>query len=154
MNPLLSIIQEVNNNYTIKAAASASPNGGSAPITVTFDGRASQDPSNDTIPTNNFFWYYKDTKGKDVFIGRGSVISHTFESEGTYHVHMTVRSANKDTKGILDGATTQIVNVSPEIANLVVYANNKKLHEKVYTKIGTSEARNGIVLDASATLPK
>lgn len=47
-----------------------------------------------------------------------------------------------------------IVTVAPEIANLVVYANGKRLQEKNYTKIGTTEARNGVSFDGAATLPK
>jgi hypothetical protein len=33
-----------------------------APLTVTFDARNSSDPSQETIPAGNFFWYYRDEK--------------------------------------------------------------------------------------------
>jgi hypothetical protein len=36
-----------------------------APLTVTFDARGSSDPSSETIPTANFYWYYRDEKGVD-----------------------------------------------------------------------------------------
>lgn len=153
-SPINTIIKEINSNYTVKADVKASPQSGSAPLTVTLDARASTDPSNDTIPSNNFYWYYKNTQGVDVVIGRWSVISYTFDTEGTYYVHLTAKSANKSTEGIQDGRATTIINVAPEIANLVVYANGKRLQEKTYTKIGTTEARNGVVFDWSATLPK
>ena len=81
-------------------------------------------------------------------------MSYTFDQEGTYYVHLTAKSANKGSDGILDGDSTIIINVAPEIANLAVYANGKRLQEKVYTKIGTTEARNGISFDGAATLPK
>jgi len=32
-------------------------------LTATFDARDSVDPSNDTIPTDNYLWYFKDTAG-------------------------------------------------------------------------------------------
>ena len=152
--PLNTIMKEINANYTIKAISKASPQSWSAPLTVTLDARSSTDPSNDTIPSNNFYRYYKNTDGVDVVIGRWAVISYTFEQEGTYYVHLTAKSANKPTEGILDGSATTIITVAPEIANLVVYANGKRLQEKTYTKIGTTEARNGVVFDGSATLPK
>ncbi len=152
--PINTIMKEINTNYTVKANAKASPQAGSAPLTVTLDARASVDPSNDTIPSNNFYWYYKNTDGVDILIGKGAVISYTFEKEGTYYVHLTTKSANKPTEGILDGEATTIINVAPEIANLVVYANGKRLQEKTYTKIGTTEAQNGVLFDGTATLPK
>jgi hypothetical protein len=31
-----------------------------APLTVTFDARNSSDPSMETIPVDNFYWYYRD----------------------------------------------------------------------------------------------
>ena len=82
------------------------------------------------------------------------MISYTFDKEGTYYVHLTAKSANKPTEGIQDGDATVVITVAPEIANLVVYANGKRLQEKTYTKIGTTEARNGVMFDGAATLPK
>jgi PKD repeat protein len=87
-------MKEINNNYSVKAKIKASPNNGSAPLTVTLDARESIDPSKDTIPENNFFWYYKDNKGNDILIGKKSVLKHTFTEEGNYLVHLTARSVN------------------------------------------------------------
>lgn len=153
-NPLNTIMKEINSNFTIKAKVKASPQNWSAPMTVTFDARDSIDPSQDTIPSDNFFWYYKNAQGQDVLIGRWAVVKYTFEQEGNYYVHVTARSANKETQGILDGEATIVVTVAPEIANVVVYANGKKLQTKNYTKVGTQEAQRGIVFDGSATVPK
>lgn len=152
--PINSIMKEINNNYSVKAKIKASPNAGSAPLTVTFDARESFDPSKDTIPANNFFWYYKDNKGNDILIGKQSVVKHTFEEEGNYLIHLTARSSNNKNDGILDGEATVSVNVSPETANLIVYANGKKLQQKTYTKLWTFEAQRGIVFDASPSQPK
>jgi hypothetical protein len=46
-----------------------------------------------------------------------------------------VRSSNHLTKGILDGTTDITVNVAPKAANIVVYANAKKLDKNKATKI-------------------
>ena len=63
---------------------------------------------------------------------------------------MTVRSSNA---GIFDGETTISVNVSPKSANVIVYANGKKMDKNKYVKVGIQEAKKGIVFDGSATLP-
>ena len=38
----------------------SNPSAGMAPLTVTFDARASSDPSRETIPSDNFYRYYRD----------------------------------------------------------------------------------------------
>ncbi len=152
--PLNSIMKDVSNNYTVKASIKASPASWPAPMTVTFDARWSIDPSKDTIPTNNFFWYFKDAQGVDIMIGKWSVIKYTFEEEGNYQVHLTARSANNITDGILDGEATTNINIAPESSLLVVYANGKKLQQKTYTKIGTQEAQRWVLIDGSASQPK
>lgn len=152
--PLNSIMKDVANNYTVKANIKASPASWPAPMTVTFDARSSTDPSKDTIPTNNFFRYFKNAQGVDIMIGKWSVVKYTFEEEGNYQVHLTARSANNITDGILDGEATTNINIAPESSLLVVYANGKKLQTKVYTKVGTQEAQRWIVIDWSASQPK
>ncbi len=152
--PINTIMKEINSVYTVKAKIKANPQSGSAPVTVTLDARETIDPSKDTIPSDNFFWYYKNAQWKDILIGRWAVVKYTFEQEGNYYVHLTAKSANKSTEWILDGEATTVITVAPEIANIVVYANGKKLWQKNYTKIWTQDAQKGIVLDGSATLPK
>jgi hypothetical protein len=102
---------------------------------VTFDARASKDPSNETIPTNNYYRYYRDTKGVDRVMGIGSVLNYTFEEAGNYMVHLTVRSSNHLSKGILDGEINLNINVAPKAAVITVYANTKKLDKDKPTKI-------------------
>ncbi|MDD2536947.1 MAG: PKD domain-containing protein [Candidatus Absconditabacteria bacterium] len=151
--PLNQVLGQIASKYTVVANASRNPNSGSAPLTVTFDARASKDPSNDTIPNNNYYRYYRDEKGIDRTIGIGNVINHTFTEAGNYIVHLTVRSSNKYTKGILDGTTSLSVNIAPKAANIVVYANTRKMDANVSLKIGTQEAQKGVVFDGSTTLP-
>jgi hypothetical protein len=50
----------LNTSFTIKANASVNPSSGPAPLNVTFDARTSLDPSNETIPSENYFRYYRD----------------------------------------------------------------------------------------------
>lgn len=152
--PINTIMKEINSNYTVKAKIKANPQSGSAPMTVTLDARESVDPSEDTIPSQNFYRYYKNTNWEDILIWRWSVVNYTFEQEGNYYVHLTAKSANKESQGILDGEETVVISVAPEIANVVVYANGKKLQQRNYTKIGTQDAQRGVVFDGSATLPK
>ncbi|MDR0608306.1 MAG: hypothetical protein LBG52_08475 [Candidatus Peribacteria bacterium] len=132
--PLNKLISTINAQYTVKVSATKNPGSGPAPLTVTFNARGSKDPSNETIPTRNFFRYYRDTKGIFRTIGAGEVITYTFEESGNYVVHLTVRSSNRS-KGILDGEMDLNVDVAPKAATIVVYANNKELDKTRPTKI-------------------
>lgn len=149
-NPLWGITNTIKSKYTVKASATLNPSSGPAPLTVTFDARASKDPSNETIPSRNYFWYYRDIDGQDKPIGYGAVVNYKFKESWTYLVHLTVRSSNT---GIFDGEATVSVNVSPKSANVIVYANGKQMNKNKYIKIGVQEAKRGVVFDGSATLP-
>lgn len=63
-------IKEMNAKYSVQAKIKVNPQVGSAPLSVTFDARDSSDPSNETLPSNNYYWYYKDTNGVDQAIGQ------------------------------------------------------------------------------------
>ena len=149
-SPLANITTIIQNKYSVKAIASASPISGPAPLTVTFDARASRDPSNETIPARNYFWYYRDIDGIDKPIGSWPLAKHTFSEPGTYIVHLTVRSSNS---GIFDGEATISVNVSPKSAVISLYANGKKMQKSKPSKIWIQEANKGVFIDGSATSP-
>ena len=149
-NPLNNINATIQSRYTVKATATSNPQSWPAPLTVTFDARGSSDPSNETIPARNYFWYYRDIDGIDKPIGYWPVVSYRFNESGIYLVHLTVRSSNA---GIFDGETTISVNVSPKSANVIVYANGKKMDKNKYVKVWIQEARKWVVFDGSATLP-
>ncbi len=151
--PFGDIVKKVNAKYTVVANAKISPQSWPAPLTVTFDARASVDPSNDTIPNKNYYRYYRDTEGNDTTIGVWPVVNTTFSTAGTYQVHLTVRSSNQATEGIFDGEKTISIDVLPKTANIVVYANGQKLVKDSKIKIGIQEAERGILFDWSATLP-
>lgn len=149
--PFSDVLKKVNTQYTTSPKAVASPKSGSAPLTVTFDGRGSTDPSNETIPSKNFFWYYRDINGIDQIIGNWPVLTYTFEKEGNYIVHLTVRSSNK-AKGILDGDQTISIDVAPKSAVISLHANGQKMDKNNKVKIGTLEAEKGVVFDATSTI--
>lgn len=152
--PLNRLAKELSSKYTIKATMSASPSNWPAPLSVTFDARSSIDPSNATIPSDNYFWYYKDVDWVDKTIGQWAVINHTFQKEGNYVVHLTVRSANNFTSWVLDGEAMTTISVSPEAALLIVTANSMRLTETDIIKIWTQEAAQWVIFDGSATTPK
>lgn len=150
---LTDIIQKFNTQYTVLATIKASPVSGSAPHTVTLDARWSTDPSNETIPSENYYRYYRDIKWNDQTIGKWLVLSHTFTQPGNYLVHLTVRSSNKQTKNIFDWDATVSVDVSPKTANISVYANWQKFKKEKVIKVGTQEAKKWIIFDGTSTLP-
>ncbi len=151
--PLSDILKQINTKYTVVANAKFSPQSGPAPLVVTLDARASTDPSNDTIPSNNYFRYYRDIDGQDKSIGVWPVVNATFANAGSYLVHLTVRSSNKTTQGIFDGEKTLTVDVTPKTANIAVYANSQKMDKNLKTKISIQEAQKWVVFDGSATVP-
>lgn len=151
--PFNNIVKKINSQYTVVAKAKVSPSSWPAPLVVSFDARDSYDPSNETIPSQNFFWYYRDVDGNDKIIGEGPVISHTFEEPGNYIVHLTVRSSNYQSAGIFDGSHTLSVDVKPKAANIIVYANGQKMLMDKRVKIWVQEANKWIILDWSATIP-
>lgn len=150
---LTEIIQKFNTQYTVSAVIKASPVSGNAPHTVTLDARWSTDPSNETIPSENYYRYYRDINWQDQTIGKWLVLSHTFSQPWNYLVHLTVRSSNKQTKNIFDGEATVSIDVSPKTANISIYANGQKFKKDKLIKVGTQEAKKWIIFDATSTLP-
>ncbi len=149
--PFTDVLKKINSQYTTSPKATASPKSWPAPLAVTFDGRWSTDPSNETIPARNFFWYYRDMNGVDQIIGNWPVLTYTFEKEGNYIVHLTVRSSNKQ-KWILDWDQTISIDVTPKSAIPSVHANGQKMDKNIKVKIGTLEAEKGVVFDATSTI--
>lgn len=150
--PLKQILDRINTRYTVKAEANVSPRSWPAPLTVTFDARASIDPSNETIPSKNYYRYYRDTNWVDKTMWIWPVLNYTFDNPGNYIVHLTVRSSNDLSKWIFDWYKTMSIDVSPKVASLVVYANWKKLDKFDKVKIWIQEAQKWVILDPSATV--
>ncbi len=83
-------------NLPPRAELSAEPMSGQAPLLVSFDGGASQDPDS-TI--TGYHWDFGDSTG-----GEGAQISHTYQDAGTYTVTLTVT----DGHGATDSAGVEI----------------------------------------------
>ncbi len=149
--PLQNIVNEIKQKYTVDVKIKASPKVWPAPLTVTFKAIAT-DPSLATIPINNYYWYYIDSNGVERPMWQGPNIVYTFHQPNTYVVHLVVRSINKP-KWIFDGKATVDIVAEPPIANIVIYANMRKLTENYIVKFGKSEAKKWIIFDATATTP-
>ena len=151
--PWKQLTRELQSKYAVKAKIKAYPQSWNAPLTVTFDWRGSVDPSADTIPTSNYYWYYKDSNWVERLMGQWPVIKYTFNEPNDYVVHLTVRSANKETEWILDGEATTTVSVAPPIAKIVMYINWRKASSDEYVKLSSEEWKAGVLFDASWTTP-
>lgn len=150
--PLSNILNTIDSSYTVKPVIVANPISWPAPLTVTLSAASSVDPSSETIPENNYYWYYRDVNWVDQVIWNKSVLSYTFEKAGNHVVHLTVRSSNSN-NWIFDWEKDVTINVKPMSAIISVYANWKKLSTLEKTKFWTQEWVNGIILDGSATIP-
>ena len=150
---LSSAASTINSKYTVRVSASSNPSQWLAPLTVTFDARGSSDPSSETIPTDNFYWYYRDENGVDNPIGQWQVVTYTFQEAGKFIVHLVVRSSNVDA-WILDWEKDITINVQPKAANIVVYANTRRMDSNTPLKIWITEWMRWVVFDGSATMPR
>lgn len=83
-------------NTAPTARIQASPNAGSAPLTVTLNGSASTDPQNDPL---TYLWEFADAT-----TSTASITSKTFTVEGSYSVKLTV----KDPAGLSQSTTVTL----------------------------------------------
>ncbi len=150
--PLKQILDKINTKYTVSAEAKVNPKAWPTPLIVTFDARASVDPSNETIPNNNYYRYYRDINWLDKTMWIGPVLNYSFDSPWNYLVHLTIRSSNNLTKWIFDWSKNISIDVSPKVASVVVYANWKKLDKYNKVKLWIQEAQKWIIFDPSATI--
>jgi len=149
-----NISREIFRYETVKAVIKASPQSWNAPLVVTLSARNSIDPSADTIPKNNYFWYYKDTNWHSKYIWQWPEIKHTFTEPNNYIVHLTVKSVNANKYWILDWEKTININVAPPIANISLYINWKRANSDLYTKVSDEEWKRWVLFDASGTTPR
>ena len=152
-NSLTQAINKINSSYTVQPSVTSNPAGWMAPLTVTFDARNSSDPSQETIPENNFYRYYRDEKWVDTPIWEKQVLNYTFKEAGKFIVHLVVRSSNVD-KWILDWVRNLTINVTPKAADIVVYANTRRMVSTTPLKIWISEWEKWVVFDWSLTQPR
>jgi len=151
--PWKRISKSIFSKYKVIASLKAYPTAGNSPLTVTFDARSSRDPSNRTIPTNNYYWYYTNSAGHKIFIWQGPLIRYTFDTPNSYVVHLTVRSVNKASEWILDGSASTVVTVNPPIAKINLYVNWIRANSNSYVKVSSEEWKAWVLFDASWTTP-
>jgi glucose/arabinose dehydrogenase len=84
-------------NAAPRAAFSATPLSGAVPLTVRFDGSASNDPDGDAI---TYEWSFGDGSAP----ATGAIVSHTYNTAGSYTARLTVR----DPKGGTGASTISI----------------------------------------------
>lgn len=138
---------------TISGKASATPNSGNAPLTVSLRADEVRDPSGVLIPSRNFVWWIKNPSGRTV-IGTGPSISYTFREERNYTVFLDVMSASRNSKGKTDVLPLQSsvdVAVLPKLGNVILYLNGTNVSTTDKHKITPSTGRAGLVIDASAS---
>jgi len=87
--PWKRVSREIFSKYKVIAWLKAYPNNGNSPLIVTFDARSSRDPSDRTIATNNYYWYYTNSAGNKVFMWQWPLIKYTFDTPNSYVVHLT-----------------------------------------------------------------
>ena len=150
---LMQTINKINSSYTVQPSVTTNPSSGMAPLTVTFDARGSSDPSSETLPTDNFYRYYRDENWVDTPMWEWQVINYTFDESWKFIVHLVIRSSNVDS-GILDWERDVTINVTPKAADIVVYANTRKMTKDWPLKIWISEGEKWVVFDGSLTLPR
>lgn len=150
---LQQAITKINSSYTVNPSVAVNPTSWMAPLTVTFDARGSSDPSEETIPEDNFYRYYRDEKWVDRPIWQKQVLNYTFQEPWKFIVHLVVRSSNVD-KWILDWEKNITINVTPKAADILVYANTRKMSKDTPLKIWTMEWEKWVVFDWSLTVPR
>lgn len=147
---LYQAMAKINSDYTVKVSVTPSSAAWQAPATITFDAGKSIDPSWETIPTDNYFWYYRDENWVDTPMGRWEIIHYEFKEAGKFIVHLVVRSSNAK-EWIMDGEQDITVNISPKAANIIVYANTRKMNANESLKIWIDEWSKWIVFDWTTT---
>ena len=152
-NSLMQAINKINSSYTVQPSVTTNPSSWMAPLTVTLDARGSTDPSSETLPTDKFYRYYRDENWVDNPIWEWQIKNYTFDEPGKFVVHLVIRSSNVDS-GILDWERDMTINVTPKAADIVVYANTRRMEKNWPLKIWTTEWEEWVVFDGSLTMPR
>jgi PKD repeat protein len=141
------------------AVINASTSSGNAPLTVTFDGLDSFDPTELTVTDEQYKWDLLgngfDASGSKGDNQTGPNVSFTYTEPGTYRVGLSVTS--NDSANIASGISYLSIKVNPpsSIINLVTTGGLSNLPEDVTERSTVSftgeDAKAGITFDASGT---
>lgn len=137
----------------IEGKATATPQKGNAPLTVSLRADGVRDPSGVVIPSRNYVWWIKTPGGRSI-IGTGPSVAYTFREERNYTVFLDVLSASRNSKGktdVLPLQTSVDVNVLPKLGNIILYINGTNVSSTDKHKITPASGRAGIIIDATAS---
>ena len=90
-------------------------------------------------------------------IGRGVSFLYSFPLEKIYTVFLDVTSDSKNRNGKTDVLPLQLrtdINVLPRLANISFYLNGINVTNLNELKVTPGQARNGLVIDATASTSK
>lgn len=98
----------------------------------------------------------RSTGGARTVLGTGPSISYTFPEERTYTVFLSIVSGSKNSKGktdVLPFESSINIAVQPKIGSLYLSINGKYVSNEDKVKFNPSIARQGLLIDASASIP-
>ncbi len=162
LNEIYLLVKEL--QFTT-AIISANTKEGNAPLTVTFDGLDSYDPTEATIQSSQYHW---DLGGDGLSAMTaegytaaddkvGPSVSYTYEEPGTYRVALRVDS-NDESNSIASGISYLSIKVNPpsSIINLTAQCqladcNEDDLTDATEWTITREMASSGVIFDASET---
>lgn len=138
----------------ITGKATASPQTGNAPLTVSLRAEDVKDPSGVLIPSAKYVWWIKTSEGKKV-IQTGPSINYTFNEERNYTVFLDVSSASRNSNkkiDVLPLRTSVDIAVLPRLGNILFYLNGTDVSKADKFKITPVVGRAGVILDATSSL--
>ncbi|EKD93733.1 MAG: hypothetical protein ACD_28C00071G0004 [uncultured bacterium] len=154
-NRLYNVVKEL--EFTT-AILTANTNQGNAPVTITFNGLDSYDPTNQTIPAANYQWDLLGDGFNDAPDDKeGPNVSYTYESPGTYRVALRVTSS--DPENIASGISYLSIKVNPASSIISLTgdpgsdgADVTDLSALTGWTVTGEQAKSGITFDAGGTV--
>ena len=136
-------IEEITNLPKMNAVILAAPATGSAPLTVSFSGLESSDPSNTTVADQNFSWSFVDNDGRNNDLGIGPLKVYTFENPGSFVVKLNIKTASD--QDVLPDDAYFIVRVLPPETKANFLIENEIVG--TLKNVSFRQAQNGIDFD-------
>lgn len=156
-------VQNLNQLYTLvknlqftAPVITASVKEGNAPLTVTFSGLNSTDPSNQTITDDRYEWDLEGEGFENITPVNGGTVSYTYENldGGAYRVALRVKSSDPN---IASGISYFTLKVNPPSAVIALNATTgfdrpiDDLPNRGQFAVTGAEGKAGITFDASKT---
>lgn len=151
LNQIHAAIQDL--EFTT-AVISANTDEGNMPLIVTFNGLDSYDPSDLTIPDENYEWDLLGVGFEDpeIDIVTGPSATHTYEEPGTYRVALRVNSTSDE---IASGISYLSIKVNPPSSIIALTGTTSvttaDLTDTTTWTVTREEANAGITFNASGT---